>query len=355
MLFEEVQSLGRPRCPSEGRLTSAGPPQRAAPSSSGCARSCSRPRSTCKTVLAQQEVTHEELRSATEETQSSNEELQSTNEELETAKEELQSTNEELTTVNEELQNRNLELSQLNSDLNNLIGSAHIATVMVDNDLAHPPLHAHGRRRCCGCPPRTSAAPSATAGAPSPCPIWSAAVTAVIERLTLVEQEVCDRDGHWYSLRMRPYKTVDNRIDGAVMTLLDIDRLKRSLDEARKHSGVCAEAIVETMREPFLVLDAALHVLTANPAFYATFHVKQEQTLGRALYALGSGQWNIPRLRQFLEEILPLNTHLQDFVMEHDFDSIGHRRMLLNARRISSDEMGSPYILLSIEDITNKQ
>ena len=185
-------------------------------------------------------------------------------------------------------------------------------------------------------------------------PDLEAALTEVTERLILVEREVCDRDGHWYSLRMRPYKTLDNRIDGAVMTLLDIDRLKRSLDEARKTKEY-AKAIVETMREPFLVLDAGMHVLTANPAFYSTFDVKQEQTLGRALYALGNGQWNIPRLRQILEEILPLNTHLQDFVMEHDFHSIGHRRMLLNARRISSDELGSPYILLSIQDITNKQ
>ncbi|KFE66791.1 chemotaxis protein CheB [Hyalangium minutum] len=306
-----------------------------------------------KTVLAQQEATHEELRTATEETQSSNEELQSTNEELETAKEELQSTNEELTTVNEELENSNLELSQLNSDLNNLIGSTHIATVMVDNE-----------RRIRRFTPMAAAVLRLSAtdiGRPIrdvqgslSLPDLEAALTEVIERLTLVEQEVCDRDGHWYSLRLRPYKTLDNRIDGAVVTLLDIDRLKRSLDDVRK-TREYAKAIVETMREPFLVLDAALHVLNANPAFYSTFHIKQEQTLGRPLYALGNGQWNIPRLRQLLEEILPLNTHLQDFVMEHEFYTIGKRRMLLNARRISSDELGSPYILLSIEDITNKQ
>jgi len=304
------------------------------------------------TLLEQQEATTEELRSATEETQSSNEELQSTNEELETAKEELQSTNEELTTVNEELQNSNLELSQLNSDLNNLIGSTHIATVMVDNDRRirrFTPMAAAVLKLS----PGDIGRPLRDMQAGLPLPDLETALSEVTERLTVIEQEVCDRDGHWYSLRLRPYKTVDNKIDGAVLTLLDIDRLKRSLDEARK-TREYAKAIVETMREPFLVLDSALHVLNANPAFYSTFQEKQEQTLGRPLYALGNGQWNIPRLRQLLEEILPLNTHLQDFVMEHDFQTIGHRRMLLNARRISHHELGSPYILLSLEDITHK-
>jgi two-component system CheB/CheR fusion protein len=306
-----------------------------------------------KTVLEQQETTNEELRSATEETQSSNEELQSTNEELEAAKEELQSTNEELTTVNEELENRNAELSQLNSDLNNLIGSTHIATVMVDNDRRirrFTPMAAAVLRLSAGDigRPLRDVQPGLSL------PDLDTAVAEVTERLAIIEQEVCDRDGHWYSLRLRPYKTTDNRIDGAVVTLLDIDRLKRSLDEARK-TREYAKAIVETMREPFLVLDSALHVLNANPAFYSTFQVKQEQTLGRPLYTLGNGQWNIPRLRQLLEEILPLNTHLQDFVMEHNFYSLGLRRMLLNARRISNEELGSPYILLSLEDITDSK
>jgi two-component system CheB/CheR fusion protein len=164
---------------------------------------------------------------------------------------------------------------------------------------------------------------------------------------------VRDHNGHWYSLRLRPYKTVDNKIDGAVMTLLDVDRLRRSLDEARQFREY-AKAIVETMREPFLVLDGELRVVNANPAFYTAFQVHPEQTLGRRLYMLGNGQWNIPRLRQLLEEILPSNTHLRDFVMEQDFDGIGCRRMLLNARRVSNEQRGTPYILLSIEDVTDK-
>ncbi|WP_224362095.1 chemotaxis protein CheB [Hyalangium versicolor] len=302
-----------------------------------------------QTVMEEQEATYEELRSATEETQSSNEELQSTNEELESAKEELQSTNEELTTVNEELQNRNLELSQLNSDLTNLLGSTHIATVMLGSD--------RRIRRFTPMAEQVLKLSAADIGRPIrdvqvslPLPDMDAAISEVTERLSVIEQEVCDRNGHWYSLRLRPYKTLDNKIDGAVMTLLDVDRLKRSLDDARQ-SREYANAIVETMREPFLVLDGQLHVVNANPAFYAAFHIKPEQTVGRALYSLGNGQWNIPRLRQLLEEILPSNTRLQDFVMEHDFENVGFRRLLLNARRITSEQMQTQYILLSIQEI----
>ncbi|RKH29341.1 PAS domain-containing protein [Corallococcus sicarius] len=305
-----------------------------------------------QTVTEEQEATYEELRSATEELQSSNEELQSTNEELETAKEELQSTNEELTTVNEELQNRNLELSQLNSDLSNLIGSTHIATVMLGND--------HRIRRFTPMAEEVLKLSPSDIGRPLrdvklalALPDLEAAVAEVTERLGIIEQEVRDSTGHWYSLRLRPYKSLDNKIEGAVMTLLDIDRLKASLDESRR-SREYAKAIVETMREPFLVLDAGLRVINVNPAFYSTFQVSEEQTLGHPLYTLGNGQWNIPQLRHLLEEVLPLNKHLRDFVMEHDFDTIGHRRMLLNARQLSSETAGVPYMLLSIEDITRR-
>jgi two-component system CheB/CheR fusion protein len=303
-------------------------------------------------LLEEQEATSEELRAANEETQSSNEELQSTNEELEAAKEELQSTNEELTTVNEELQNRNLELSQLNSDLNNLIGSTHSTTVMLGSDLRV--------RRFTPMAQEVLKLSNADLGRSLldlrlsfPLPDLKRSVKEVLEQLSVIEQEVRDEEGRWYLLRLRPYKTLDNRIDGVVLTLLDIDRLKRSRDEAERMRAY-AEAILETLREPFLVLDSNLCVTRANPAFFAAFQVTPEQTLGRWLYELGSGQWNIPRLRQLLEEILPSSARLQDFEVEQDFDQIGHRRMLLNARRITSESVGTSNILLSIEDITHR-
>ena len=173
-------------------------------------------------IIEEQEATNEELKSANEEIESSNEELQSTNEELETAKEELQSTNEELTTLNEELSNRNLEIMQMNSDLSNLLSSIYLPIVMVDNTLtirrATPTARDAfnitdsdvGRRM-------TELNPNIDI------PDIEKLFHEVIDTLTVREREVRDKKGRLYSLRVRPYRTADNKIDGAVLTLVDID------------------------------------------------------------------------------------------------------------------------------------
>ncbi|AKI99786.1 Chemotaxis protein methyltransferase CheR [Archangium gephyra] len=353
VLFEEAPEPS-PSAPPRGTRAQAARGPRAAPRQEAerLREELRTARQHLQTLLQEQETTSEQLRAAHEEAQSSNEELQSTNEELETAKEELQSTNEELTTLNEELQNRNLELSQLNSDLNNLLGSTQIATVMLGDDL-----------RIRRFTPMAHEVLGLTAGDvgrslrdlhfPLELPDLERAVSQVTGQLLPFEREVRARDGHWYSLRLRPYKTLDNKLDGVVMTLLDIDRLKHSLDEAHQ-ANEYAQALVETMREPFLVLDSHLQVLTANPSFYAAFQVTEARTLGQPIYQLGNGQWNVPPLRLLLEEILPRNTRLHDFVVEHDFELLGHRRMLLNARRISGRELGTQRILLSITDVTGQ-
>ena len=114
-----------------------------------------------------------------------------------------------------------------------------------------------------------------------------------------------------------------------------------------------AEAIVATVREPLLVLDGQLRVQSANRAFYRTFQVAPEATLGRRLYDLGNGQWDIPRLRTLLEEILPRDHAFEDFEVEHDFPGIGPKSMLLNARRLR--QQGEELILLAIEDVTERR
>ena len=92
--------------------------------------------------------------------------------------------------------------------------------------------------------------------------------------------------------------------------------------------------IVATVREPLVVLDIGLKVIFANKSFYHTFKVGPEETIGRVIYDLGNRQWNIPKLRQLLEDILPKNTTLENFKVEHNFETIGQKTMLLNARRI---------------------
>ncbi len=301
-----------------------------------------------QSVIEEHEATNEELRSANEEIQSSNEELQSTNEELETAKEELQSANEELTTVNEELKHTNLDLGEVNSDLGNLLRSVNIPILLLDRELRirrFTPGAEKVFRLVAGDAGRMITELRLDFGLPG----LEKMLGEVRDRLDTREAEVRGTDGHWWRLQVRPYESVGNQITGVILILFDIDAAKREAEQ-RALASAYAEAFVETMRGAFLVLDGQLRVKWATGAFYQTFHVTARQTEGRLLYELGSGQWDIPRLRALLEKILPKKMQVQDFKVEHDFPHIGKKRMLLNARRIERDPTGEPLILLAIEE-----
>jgi len=126
---------------------------------------------------------------------------------------------------------------------------------------------------------------------------------------------------------------------------------ERAVEEARKYTN----AIVETVREPLMVLDVDLRVISANRSFYRTFEVAPAETVGQFIYDLGNRQWNIPRLRELLEDILPKNTTFDDYEVEHDFATIGRKTMLLNARRIYQKVNKTQMILVAIEDITKRK
>ncbi len=304
-------------------------------------------------LTEQHDAAEEELRSANEEVLSSNEELQSTNEELQTAKEELQSLNEELTTVNEQLQQRNQELTRLGDDLSNLLGSANVPMLLLGTDLCV--------RRFTPAAGTVLNLLSADVGRPLgnvklpfEVPGLEALVAGVMSAVRVEEREVRDRNGRWHSLRIHPYRTADNRIDGAVMVLLDVHEVKTAglrLQEALDY----ARAIVETVRDPLLVLDAGLRVRSANRAFYEAFGGTPGGTEGRPLYDLGDKEWDVPALRRLLEEILPKETALDNFEVAHTFAGAGPRVMVLNARRLRRDGEDAELILLAIEDVTERR
>lgn len=182
------------------------------------------------------ERTQEDLTAANEELQSANEELQSTNEELETAKEELQSGNEELTTVNDELQTRSLEQSQTNNDLINLLGSVEIPIVMLGDDQKvrrFTPLAGKALNLIASDIGRPLSDLKLNFISPSGEIDLGKMVRATIETMASQEIEVQDKKGHWFRLQIRPYKTIDNKIDGAVLALVDINFLKQSLNEVK--------------------------------------------------------------------------------------------------------------------------
>jgi two-component system CheB/CheR fusion protein len=185
-----------------------------------------------QSLIERQDAVNEELRSANEEVQSSNEELQSTNEELETAKEELQSTNEELTTVNEQLQYRNLELNQVGNDLTNLLTSTTIPVIMVGNDLRLRRITAPARR-VMNLQATDIGRPLSELTTNIDVPELAVLIGEVIEQVQPREREVRDRSGEWYLLRIHPYRTADNKIDGAVLLLLGIGEIKRSQQAQR--------------------------------------------------------------------------------------------------------------------------
>ena len=178
-----------------------------------------------------------------------------------------------------------------------------------------------------------------------------------IDTMTIKEREVQDREGRWYSLRIRPYRTADNRIDGAMLMFIDIgsykdvDRLTTMLAEVETARHF-AERVVQTAPWPLLILDEQLRVINANAAFYEAFQTLQEETEGQFIYALGNGEWNIPELRRMLGEIIPQNSEFHNFTVTHDFPAVGEKTLLLNARRIRRDEYETDTILLGIEDIT---
>jgi len=116
-----------------------------------------------------------------------------------------------------------------------------------------------------------------------------------------------------------------------------------------------AESIINTVREPLIVLDRYLRVVTVSRSFYEIFKVKPEETIGQLIYDLGNKQWDIPRLRELLETILPQKTSFDDYEVEHDFATIGRRVMLLNARQIKRGREKERIILLAIEDITARK
>ncbi len=225
------------------------------------------------------------MKAANEEILSSNEELQSTNEELETAKEELQSSNEELVTLNDELQHRNAELNVLTHDLSNLLVGVDIPVLVLDADLRvrrFTPVAG----TLLNLIPGDVGRPFSNIASNLDVTDWKELFSEVTAHGRLIEREVSDRDGHRYSLRVRPYKTSDNRIEGVLVVMLDTDLIYRARDEAQK-SGDYARAIVETIHEALVVVDAEFRVLTVNRSFCDLFRVPLQDMERTAVFWAG--------------------------------------------------------------------
>jgi two-component system CheB/CheR fusion protein len=303
---------------------------------------------------------NEELASANEEAQSANEELQSTNEELQSANEELQTTKEETQSLNEELHTVNAELTQkletferATDDLLNLMNNIEVATIFLDEELRVKRFTPQAR----------SVAHLIDADIGRPLadlvtlldyPDLLSDAASVIETLHASETQAAAPDGSWYLVRIRPYRTARNTVDGVVVTFFDITDAKRT--ERLQAARVLAESIVDAVREPFLVLDGDLRVVRASRAYYRAFRVEPAQTDGRLIGELGSHQWIIPTLRERLEKALQEGIGFDDFEVESEFPHLGRRTLRLNARPLSAvDGTPAELVLLGIQELGGPQ
>ncbi len=306
-------------------------------------------RAELQSTVEQMESANEELKAANEEATSMNEELQSTNEELETSKEELQSYNEELHTINNQLLNKNQELESLADDLNNLLAGTEVATIFLDME-HRIKWFSPASQELLDLVPSDISRPLTHFAPKFDDPNLLHDVETVLQKLTRNEAEISSAAGRWYLRRLIPYRTRDNRIAGVVLTFTDITERKHAAD-AVNEARIYSEAIVQTIRQPLLTLDAGLLIQSANRAFYTLFQVPEEEIRNRRIYELGGGQWDIPALRKLFEDLLPKDEAIEDFVVEHTFDNLGRRIMLINARKLQRP--GRPdMILVAIDDIT---
>lgn len=301
------------------------------------------------TLLEAQNLSTEELKSTNEELQSTNEELQSTNEELETSREELQSVNEELITVNSELQSKIEQMASIQDDMKNLLDNIRVGTLFLDTRLC--------LRRYTRDATRLYRLTATDVGRPladirSEVQGRDLLVDAqqVLDTLVPAELEVSTRADQWFQARIQPYRTVDNVIDGVVLTFADISERVQATQAMRKARDL-AEAVIDTVHDTLVVLDDQLRIVSANRSFHREFGGTAADTLGQHFFAVQQGQWDFPAMRALLEQRLPTELNVEGDVLEHDFAALGHRRLRLSAHRVVERADNAALVLLGIESL----
>lgn len=304
-----------------------------------------------ESLISDFETAQEELISANEELQSTNEEFQSANEELETAKEELQSTNEELNALNDELRAINADSDALSNDLTNLLTSVEIPIVMVDligNIRRFTPKAGKMMNLIHGDIGRPLSDIQTTVKLPN----LPELISEVIDDISTKELEVQDSGGHWYRLQIRPYKTTENKIDGAVIAFVDINLLKRSLQET-KYDLDYAISVANSVRLSLVVIGEDLKIRSANQAFFRNFPGMKGAVETEFFSAFGMPIDS--KLRDRLKKDLQSGNEIMDFEVTFDVKGVGRRIFNLNASNIHWVGGEGEALLVSVQDITARR
>jgi two-component system, chemotaxis family, CheB/CheR fusion protein len=301
-----------------------------------------------QSLIEERDVRNQELTSAYEEIQSSNEEMQSANEELETAKEELQSTNEELQTLNDELRSGNLALLNATNDLSNLLTSVNIPVLMLDAELCirrfTPPAERimHVRASDIG---RQIGEIRLNLRIDHIEPI----LQEVLDTLGTKEMEVQDQQGCWYLMRVRPYRTAENKIDGLVIVLVDIDQI-RSGEQAIREAHDLAQSVIESVQFSIVVLDDELRVKMANAAFRALSGMPHTEIERRSFPDLVALLWGMDRLGPLLESLRSTGSA---FEIEHEAGTNSAQVFCVTGRVAQLE--GLRALLITLDDITDRK
>ncbi len=301
-------------------------------------------------LVEERDSRNQELVSANEEIQSANEELQSTNEELETTKEELQSANEELITVNDELLQRNNVLTQTGNDLINLLTSVNIPLLMLTESLQirqfTPPLE-----RLLSLRPADVGRSISDIRLQLSIENIEPLLHEVLETLSAREVEVRDREGKWHLMRIRPYRTSENKIEGLVVVLVDIDQLRRSqqgLSEARDF----ADSILQSVPVPVVVVARNCTIRTVNAAFRNLTGLPERDLVGRSFPDFTSAIWGIAGLRERMGELMEGEAGAV-LEFEHASTTPDRPTLLVKAQALATD--GDRVVLLTMEDVTQRR
>ncbi|CAM3577576.1 CheR family methyltransferase [Deinococcus frigens] len=309
-------------------------------------RELQRNRESLQANIEDMAVSVEELRSTNEELQTSNEELQSSNEELTTSKEELQSLNEELITINAEHQHVIYELAQANNDMKNLLDSAGIATVFLGNDLTIKRF-----TRVINLMAVDLGRPITDISANLRYEHLTRDISRVLETLDTIEIQVQTHGGQWYLMRISPYRTADNFIDGVEVAFTNVDVIK-GMERQLRDSLTYAEGVLNSLQDPLLVLDAGARVVSANRSFHHLLQLDAQQVNGADLYALAHGVFDQPELRARLSEVMTGGQALSNFVIDLDAPQQGTRKMKAEANPVFDQDGQHALTLFKMEDVT---
>ncbi|MDZ4292420.1 MAG: chemotaxis protein CheB [Hydrogenophaga sp.] len=296
-------------------------------------------------MVEEQQASNEELQSTNEELQSTNEELQSTNEELETSKEELQSVNEELVTVNSELQSKVEQLTSMQDDMKNLLDNISVGAIFLDRELMIRRF-THGATSVYRLVATDLGRPLADIRSELRDVDLLADARTVLDTLAPIEREV-QTGSTWYLARIQPYRTMDNVIDGVVLTFNDVTERVQAI--AARRARDLAEAIVDTVREPLVVLDRQLHVVAVNRAYVSCFGGPASGLLGHSFYAVGGRLWDVAPMHDLLDTVPPAERIFEARELTHVIPGMGPQNLRLSARRVTEKGGSTELLLLSIE------